>query len=562
MRPRSCCDTQSHDVINSSEAAAFRLHGATIRLMTPSRTGSRRAGALIPLFSIPSSRSWGIGEIGDIASIVRWLAAAGIRILQLLPINEMPPGETSPYSALSAMAIDPQFITLEDLDDFGEIGGEEALEPALRTRLDAARFAPRIQYAEIRELKEIALRRCFAQFRSVDIARNTSRARAFFDYVTEQHWWLDDYALFRALHRCHGERAWFDWPEPLRTRQPEALAQARTELADEILFRQYLQWLAGEQWRAARQAAGDVALFGDLQFMVSGDSADVWARQDEFRMDASVGVPPDAFSETGQDWRLPVYRWDVLAERDFDWLRDRAHRNADLFDGYRVDHLVGFYRTFFRPHDGSPPRFTPESEDAQRALGERVLGVFREPGSEIIAEDLGVVPDFVRASLARLGIAGYKVFRWERYWHEEGQSFKDPLEYPPVSIATSGTHDTEPMVTWWEDAPRNEREAVLAIPSVRALLTEEDLAAIDAPAMPHPIREALLETLFASGSNTLILPIGDIFGWRDRINQPATVSESNWTWRLPWPSDRMSTEPTAMQVAGRLMEWCARYERF
>src|SRR6185503_19006862 len=240
-------------------------------------------------------------------------------------------------------------------------------------------------------------------------------------YVTEQAWWLDDYALFRALHACHAERAWSDWPEPLRGHETAALAAARTDLGDEILFRQYLQWLAGEQWRAARRATGDVALFGDLPFMVSGDSADVWARQDEFRMDASVGVPPDAFSETGQDWGLPVYRWEVLAERDFDWLRDRARRNADLFDGYRVDHLVGFYRTFYRPDDGSPPQFTPDSQDDQRALGERVLGVFREPGSEIIAEDLGVVPDFVRASLARLSIAGYKVFRWERQWHAEGQ---------------------------------------------------------------------------------------------------------------------------------------------
>jgi 4-alpha-glucanotransferase len=530
--------------------------------MTPPRPGSRRAGALIPLFSVPSSRSWGIGEIGDIASMVRWLEAAGVKILQLLPINEMPPGETSPYSALSAMAIDPQFITLDHVEEFAEIGGEESFEAPLRARLDAARVASRIQYAEVRVLKDVALRRCWARFRAVDLAADTRRATAFRAYLEEQGWWLDDYALFRALHARYEERAWCDWPEALRTHQANALTEARAELHDEILFRQYLQWIAGEQWRAARGATGDVALFGDLPFMVSGDSADVWARQDEFRMDASVGVPPDAFSETGQDWGLPVYRWDLFAERNFDWLRDRAHRNADLFDGYRVDHLVGFYRTFYRPHDGGPPRFTPESEDAQRALGERVLTVFREPGSEIIAEDLGVVPDFVRASLARLGVAGYKVFRWERHWHVDGQPFKDPRDYPAVSVATSGTHDTEPMVIWWEDAPRIEREAVLAIPSVRDLLTPEDLASVDAPVLPHAIHEALLETLFASGSNTLILPIGDIFGWRDRINQPATVSESNWTWRLPWPSDRMSTEPAAMQVAKQLGEWCARYARF
>jgi 4-alpha-glucanotransferase len=459
------------------------------------------------------------------------------------------------------MAIDPQFITLDGVEDFAEIGGEAALEPELRARLDAVRLAPRIQYAEVRALKNIALRRCFARFQHVDLVGGTRRAAAFRAYISEQAWWLDEYALFRALHAQQDERAWWDWPQSLRCRRPDAIERARAELADEILFRQYLQWLAGDQWGTARDRTSELTLFGDLPFMVSGDSADVWARQDEFRMDASVGVPPDAFSETGQDWGLPVYRWDVLAERDFDWLRDRAHRNADLFDGYRVDHLVGFFRTYYRPHDGSPAQFIPADQDAQQALGERVLGVFREPGSEIIAEDLGVVPDFVRASLARLAIAGYKVFRWERLWQLEGQPFNDPVDYPAVSVATSGTHDTEPMAIWWEEASREERESVLAIPSLRALLTPEDLAAIDGRGLPHAIHEALLETLFGSGSSTLILPIGDIFGWRDRINQPATVSESNWTWRLPWPSDRMSTEPVAMQVANQLAEWCARHKR-
>jgi 4-alpha-glucanotransferase len=516
---------------------------------------------LIPLFSIPSSRSWGVGEIGDIEPIARWLEAGGQRILQLLPINEMPPGESSPYSALSAMAIDPQFITLDHVEDFAAIGGEAALEPALRARLEAARMSPRIQYAEVRQLKQIALRRCFAHFHDTEWSGGTRRAAAFRAYGTGQGWWLDEYALFRALHARHDERPWTDWPEPLRSRQPDALAAARAELSGEILFRQYVQWIAGDQWRSARERAGDIALFGDLPFMVSGDSADVWARQDEFRMDASVGVPPDAFSDTGQDWGLPVYRWDVLARRDFDWLRDRARRNADLFDGYRVDHLVGFYRTYFRPHDGSPPQFTPPEEDAQVALGERVLGVFREPGSEIIAEDLGIIPEFVRASLTRLSVAGYKVFRWERQWHVKGHPFKDPVDYPPVSVATSGTHDTEPMVTWWEDAPPEEREAVLAIPSMRDRLTDDDRASIDAPGLPHAIHEALLEALFASGSDTLILPIQDIFGWRDRINQPATVGEANWTWRLPWPSDRMRTEAAAKEVAKQLREWGLRHDR-
>ncbi len=536
-------------------------HDSFLPPMTPSRPASRRAGILVPLFSIPSSRSWGIGEIGDIEPMARWLESAGQRLLQLLPINEMPPGETSPYSALSAMAVDPQFVALHALEDFEEIGGEEGLERGLRDRLDRVRMSPLIAYPVVRELKQIALRRSFAHFRDTEWAGGTRRAAAFRVYREQQSWWLDDYALFRALHARHDERAWTDWPEPLRMRQPRALDAARHELADDVLFRQYVQWVAGDQWGTARDRAGPVALFGDLPFMVSGDSADVWARQDEFRLDASVGVPPDAFSGTGQDWGLPVYRWDVLARRDFDWLRHRARRNADLYDGYRVDHLVGFYRTYFRP-DGGEPRFTPADEASQRALGERVLAVLREPGSEIIAEDLGTVPDFVRESLTRLAVPGYRVFRWEREWHSPGQPFRDPSAYPAASVATSGTHDTEPMVIWWETAPREEREAVLAMDAMKDLLSEEDRSrALEAQNLPHVMHEALLEAMFASGADLLILPIQDVFGWRDRINEPATVGAGNWTWRLPWPSDRLPTEAAAIAVASQLREWSRRHGR-
>jgi len=530
--------------------------------MTRTQSEPRRAGILVPLFSVPSSRSWGIGEIGDIAPLARWLETAGQRFVQLLPINELPPHERSPYSALSAMAIDPQFITMAAVEDVDAVGGEEALGRDQRRRLDKVRSSPFVDYDVVRALKNTALRRAFAHFRDREWRSGTRRASAFRTYMEAEGWWLDDYALYRALKASHGERAWIDWPEPLRTRQPEALERASAELADDILYRKYLQWIAGDQWGEARDRAAGVALFGDLPFMVSGDSADVWARQDEFRMDCSVGVPPDAFSETGQDWGLPVYRWDVFAERDFDWLRDRARRNADLYDGYRVDHLVGFYRTFYRPHDGGQPVFTPGEEAEQVELGERVLDVLREPGAEIIAEDLGVVPDFVRASLDRLAVPGYKVLRWERDWDSPDKPFRDPLKYTPVSVATSGTHDTEPMVIWWETASRVEREAVLAIPAIaRRISSDERPRVLAQKQLSNHCREALLETLFESGSNLLILPIQDVFGWRDRINQPATVGDGNWTWRLPWPVDRLTTEPEAMGIANQLSEWSRKHRR-
>jgi 4-alpha-glucanotransferase len=522
-------------------------------------TGRRRAGLLIPLFSCPSTTSWGIGDIGDVQPVTAWLASAGLHVLQLLPLNEMAPGQQSPYSAISAMAIDPIFIRLTDVPEFAALGGEDALSPDDRDALAAVRRAPRIDHRTVRRLKYAALRACFDRFLEADWRRDTPRARALRHYASEQAWWIEDYSLFRALHAREHERPWTEWPLDLQRREPAAIDRARRELADQVIFHHYLQWLAGTQWQQARQHANRVQLFGDLPFMVDGDSADVWARQHHFRLDVSVGAPPDAFSATGQDWGMPLYEWDVMALEDFRWLRERARRSADLFHGYRVDHLVGFYRTYGKLKDGGAGFFTPPDEPSQLALGERLLAIFRGAGAEIIAEDLGTVPDFVRASLAKLGIPGYRVFRWERHWHTPGQPFREPSEYPPVSVATSGTHDTEPLAIWWDGAAEDERRQVSELATVRRIAAAaSDLAT--APFSPL-VRDVLLETLFASGSDLLLLPIQDAFGWRDRVNEPATVTEQNWTFRLPWPVDRLESIPEAAERKERLRAWTETYNR-
>ncbi len=519
-------------------------------------SSGRHAGLLVPLFSFPSSLSWGIGEILDIPVLARWLREAGQDLLQILPINEMAPGQKSPYSAITAMAVDPVFISLRAVEDFIAIGGESTLDDTDCDTLNAARAAEVVEHDRVRAVKYAALRRAFDRFHT-EFERHGARAAAFRAYADEQRWWLDDYALFRALHASFDERPWTAWPEDLRSCEGETMARVRRELAHEILFYEYLQWQADLQWRTAREQAG-VALFGDLPFMVDLDSADVWANQDLFDLDASVGVPPDAFSDTGQNWGLPVYRWDVMAPRVDDWLRERARRNAALYDGYRVDHLVGFYRTYMIPRNGGKPRFRPAQEADQLAQGERVLEVFRSQGSRIIAEDLGIVPDFVRASLARLAIPGYKVLRWEREWHQPKKPFRDPRAYAGTSVATSGTHDTEPMAVWWDSAPDEERTAIGRIPDLRAIAGTCDFST--APFTTR-LRDALLEALFGSGSDFLILPIQDVFGWRDRINVPATVSDENWTYRLPWPADALDVQPDAQERAARLKEWAEKHRR-
>lgn len=501
----------------------------------------RRAGALVPLFSIPTSRSWGIGEIADLPVFASWLRDAGFSVLQLLPVNEMAHGQSSPYSALSAMAIDPIFISLEDVPEFAAVGGAETLNPDQQARLAAVRSARSVQHTAVRALKNEVLQTVFEQFFDEQWQPGSPRAEEFRGYAEREAWWLKDYALFRALHAAHGERSWIEWPVSLRGRDPAAMEAASERLQREILYYEWLQWLADEQWAAARGAAG-IAILGDFPFMVSADSADVWARQHEFRVNASVGVPPDAFSETGQDWGLPAYRWDVLQANGYEWLRQRAIRCAELFDGFRVDHLVGFYRTYVREPDDSTG-FHPAEEPMQLAQGERLLALFREHGGFIIAEDLGTVPDFVRASLDRLGVPGLRVMRWQRDWNAEGEPFLDPATYPPLSVALSGTHDTETTAEWWTQADEAERTAVVAVPHLKAagILAGEPFS--------DRVRDALLATIFAARSDLLLIPVQDVFGWCDRINVPAVVSEENWSWRMPWPADRLSTEPEAMQRA-------------
>jgi 4-alpha-glucanotransferase len=510
----------------------------------------RRAGVILPLFSCPSSRSWGLGEITDVAPMCAWLRAAGLSAWQLLPINEMAPGQQSPYSAISAMAIDPMFIHVPSVPDFSALGGEHALAPEDRAALDFIRRAKHVDYATIRPLKRKALRRSFESFLAHEWSTHTERAAALSDFVNTQAWWIEDYSLFRAIHAREEERPWSKWPEGLAQREPAAIDAARRELVQEVLFYQYLQWIAAEQWRAARTQAAGVLLFGDLPFMVDGDSADVWSRQEQFHLDVTVGAPPDAFSADGQDWGMPLYRWDVLAREDFQWLRERARRCADLFDGFRIDHLVGFYRTYARPCDGSRPYFTPGEEREQLALGEQVLSVFREPGARIIAEDLGPVPDFVRESLARRGVPGLKVLRWERHWHVDGQPFRSPSEYPRQSVAVSGTHDTETQKTWWEKASDEDRRKVSA-----AIHGDLDDVPYDR------VEQMLIEALFAACSDLVLFPIQDVFGWSDRINDPALVADSNWVFRLPWPVDRFDEAADARKTQQRLSMWSRAHGR-
>jgi 4-alpha-glucanotransferase len=490
---------------------------------------SRQAGVLLPLFSLRSPADWGVGEIPDLVPFARWCADAGFSVAQLLPVNEASRGQHSPYGALSAFALDPVYVSPGALEDFQAAGGLDALGEDERRLLDEVRRSPAIRWDAVRALKRRAFEVAFERFFREEWSRRTTRARALEEFVRAEAAWLDDYSLFVAIHDGEMDgRSWTEWPAPLRERDPAALADARARLSREIVFLSWLQWQGEEQWRAARGAANaaGVELGGDLPFMVATDSADVWARRGDFRLDARVGVPPDAFSATGQDWGLPVYRWDVMERDGYRWLNERARRMADLYDLYRVDHVVGLYRTYFFPSDGSAPAFVPSEEPAQTRNGERVLQILSQ-GARVIAEDLGTVPDFVRESLGRLAIPGYRVQRWEKNWEAGGDAFRDPGLWPAVSVATTGTHDTDSVAEWYEGLPADERRQLLALPGMAAVRER-------APAQyEEAVRDALLLMVYEAGSDLLLLPFQDALGARERVNVPGTVTDENWTYRTP-----------------------------
>jgi 4-alpha-glucanotransferase len=547
-----------------------------MRAMSAKETSSRRvAGVTVPLFSLRGPGSWGIGEIGDLPAFAHWVRDAGLRLVQLLPLGEIGASETSPYAALTAFGIDPIYISLGAVPDLGN-DADDALARARTTRvthvggdssyaqLARVRESRTVDYATVRTLKQRALRVAFDRFYEGELLRGTPRAGAFRAFVQQNESWLSDFALFRALKDAHAGVAWWDFHGDLRDRRPKAVAEARITLRREILHHQYAQWIAHSQWYEARARlrAMGVEIMGDLPFMVGRDSADVWSNQGEFRDDASVGAPPDAFNEDGQDWGLPPYDWRVMRATDFAWLRRRCRYTASLYDRFRIDHLIGFYRTYMRNNAERVDErgklrqgyFDPGEEKDQLDHGERVLTAMleasREGSAQLIAEDLGVIPPWTRRSLAKLAVPGYKVLIWEKdqVWDDHAKRnddvFRDPSKYPPVSLACFGTHDTTSVATWWESLAEREREAVKALPQL------EGKAADLGEAFTPAVHDALVDLLNGSSSDLVLFLVQDILGTKDRINTPATIGSHNWTYRLPGTPDELRADP----ALGKLTE--------
>lgn len=513
----------------------------------------RSAGIVLPLFSLRADGDWGIGDFGQLEAMARWLATAGHRRLQLLPLGEMPPGERSPYSAWSAFALDPIYIALPAVEDFVTAGGLAALPVAARARLQTAQAASGVDYDAVRDAKVAALRCAFAQFERTELATQSARARAFAAYRSTHAAWLNDYTLHRAIGAAREQGRWRAWEPRLRDRDPAAVAAARAATAHARAFYAYVQWLAESQLAAARQAAAThgVALDGDLPFMVAGDSADVWQHQALFDLAASLGAPPDAFNPDGQDWQLPPWRWDAMVAEDLRWWSARLGRVGALFDGCRLDHVVGFFRQWVRSAV-EPAGFIPDDPVEQERRGRWLLDRARTaaPGLALMAEDLGDIPSYVPPALAAAGLPGYRVLRWE----SADDRPRDPRTFPMTSVATWGTHDTSSLASWWTNELDDHGRSRFVGAAGYALPA-------DAGAACTPeIHAHLLSALYGAGSNLVLLPLPDAYAGRERINLPGTVSDQNWGYRMPWTTAALQND-TGRALAMRLHALCVESRR-
>jgi 4-alpha-glucanotransferase len=452
-------------------------------------------GIAIPLFSLHSKASCGIGEYLDLIPLIHWCRDVGMDVIQLLPLNDSG-DDASPYSNLSACALNPVYISLSALPHMEEMAGEALSELRHRCR------SQRVAYHEIRKEKLALLSHYFEQFGAEEINQADYRR-----YV-EENGWVEGYA--RYLEFNGGETTFYSW----------------------VQYLCHIQLLAAAQ-EARRHA---VLLMGDLPILISRISADVWSHPDLFDTRFSAGAPPDQYSSTGQNWGFPIYRWEAHFQTDFAWWRQRLAMASRYYQIFRLDHIVGFFRIWAIPpgKSGEEGLFLPSELDEQMRQGEAILNHLIASTSMLpIGEDLGIVPTEVRHLMERLGVCGTKVMRWEREWEVEGKPFIAGNAYPEMSLTTVSTHDSEPLLLWWRENP----DEAMAYAEARGWSYQ-----------PHLSHDQLYEILAESHSTSSLFHVNLLQEYLalfpeliwggpedERINIPGTLSPSNWSYRF-YPS--------------------------
>jgi len=468
----------------------------------------RRSGILLPLSALPSP--YGIGSLGKAAfAFVDFLEAAGQTWWQMLPVGPTSIGD-SPYQSPSTYAGNPYFIDLDLLVRDGLLTQAEI--DAIPWGDDPGRVDYGLLYENRLPLLEKALRRGWD--------RDREQVAAF---TAENETWLPDYALFMALKRRFDMASWVNWPDRgARLRDPETLDRYRRELAGEIRFFTYLQYLFFRQWEALRTYARSkgVRILGDLPIYMAMDSADVWAHPDCFQLGPDgiprevAGVPPDAFAAQGQLWGNPLYDYEAMAQTGYEWWLRRIGGAETLYDAIRIDHFRGFESYWAVPYGETTARKGRWVKGPGMALVGKLKSRF--PRIQFIAEDLGYPSQAVRGLLDESGFPGMKVLQFAFDSRDAGDYL--PHSYTSNCVCYTGTHDNSPLLGWREGS----------LPEDLAWATDY-LGLNEAEGFVW----GMLRGGMSSVADLFIAQMQDYLELdnRARMNVPGT-SAGNWTWRM------------------------------
>jgi len=479
----------------------------------------RSSGVLCHISSLPSR--YGIGDLGPAAyAFADFLAETEQRYWQVLPIGPVGFG-ASPYASPSTFAGNPAFISPALLEQ------DELLS---HSDLDGLPTLPRdhVDFQRAHALKEKLLRTAFEAF-------NTGHApglrEPFSEYCAKETTWLEPYALYTALKQAHDHAAWTDWEPAVAQREDDALRTFRASHGHELRYHKFNQFLFDRQWRNLRAYCHkqEVQIFGDLPIYVAHDSADVWSNQELFYLDddgrATVvaGVPPDYFSETGQRWGNPLYRWDRLRATDYDWWVRRLSSVLQRMDVIRLDHFRAFAGYW------EIPSHEPTAENGRwvEGPGAHFFKTVRDRLGDlpIVAEDLGIITDDVSDLMTQFDLPGMVVLQFA-FGGGTDSNFL-PHNYQRNVVAYTGTHDNDTLLGWWGDA-ENTRDA-----EKEAAARAHATAYLDLDDPAEVTTWPFIRGVMRSSAHLALFPVQDLLqlGTEARMNTPGN-SGDNWAWRM------------------------------
>lgn len=468
----------------------------------------RGAGFLMPVSALPSP--YGIGTLGEAArNFADLLSECGAKYWQVLPIGPTSYGD-SPYQSFSAFAGNPYFIDPDTLVGEGLITKDDL------AGADFGADKSDVDYAKIYENRFTVLRKAY---------KNSEHkwTAAYTDFVNNNGYWLDDYAFYMAVKLSFGGRSWQEWDDDIRLRKPDAVNAYRERLSDDIDFWKFLQYKFDEQWTGIKQYVNSlgIEIIGDIPLYVALDSADVWIHPDLFELDEDLretniaGVPPDMFSETGQRWGNPIYRWDRMEQDGFVWWGERMKSCGYHYDVVRIDHFIGIVNYW------SIPSTCPTAIEGQwiKGPGSRLTDMINRviPDTKLIAEDLGVLTEPVKELIRANNYPGMKILEFA--FNCEADNPYLPHNYSTDNtVVYIGTHDNETLVGALGNCTSQEREKLVKY-----------YGAKDEANLP----EAIIRACYASVGRVAIVQVQDILGLDNsaRMNFPSTIGE-NWRWRV------------------------------